>query len=152
MNLQSFWQHPDYLTFKNYTTKLEKEHMVMSEQDLKSAVKNWHRGVEKMTQIAIGYDIEFKAPNPGFLSYSMKDAITWVTFKKEPLQGFTVGLWDGPNRTIDGKAVFDPAYLDMERSGVTSLTELDFTDAVVAFLDIMRKFDGVVVPNVKEMF
>jgi len=147
---QSLWTNPEYLKFKKYTDHLEAMHQQMREDELKSAVKNWQRGVEKMTQLAIGYDVEFVAPNPSFLTYSEKDSITWISFKK--LDGFTVGLWDGPNRTIDGKPVFDPAYLDLELSDVSSLTEMHFTDAIVAFLGVMRKFDGVVVPEVGEFF
>ena len=150
MNMNSFWGHPEYQQFKKYTDKLEKTHMEMSEDVLKKEVKNWNKGVEKMRQIAIGYDIDYEAPNPSFLTYSEKDSIHWVSFKK--LDGFTIGLWDGPNRTIDGKPVFDPAYLDMEMAGIENLTEMHFTDAVIAFLDVMRRFDGVVVPEVKEFF
>ena len=147
---QSFWSHPDYITFKKYTDHLESMHQQMREDELKSAVKNWQKGVDKMTQLAIGYDVEFVPPTPSFLSYSEKDSITWISFKK--LDGFTIGLWGGPNRTIDGKPVFDPAYLDMELSGVKDLTEMAFTDSIVAFLNVMRKFDGVVVPEVKDFF
>jgi hypothetical protein len=150
MSNQSFWGNPEYQKFKKYTDHLEAMHQQMGEKELKDAVKNWHRGVEKMTQLAIGYDVEYKAPAPSFLTYSEKDSITWISFKK--LDGFTIGLWDGPNRTIDGKPVFDPAYLDMELAGVTKLTEMAFTEQIVAFLNVMRKFDGVVVPDVKDFF
>lgn len=147
---QSFWGTSEYQTFKKYTDRLEQTHKQMTEDELKKEVKNWQKGVEKMKQLAIGYDVDYKPPVPSFLSYSEKDSIHWISFKK--LDGFTIGLWDGPNRTIDGKPVFDPAYLDMEMAGVEKLTELHFTDAIVRFLDVMRKFDGVVVPEVKEMF
>jgi len=147
---QSFWSDNTYVTFKKYTDRLEKTHMEMSESDLKREVKNWQKGVEKMKQVAIGYDIEYEAPSPSFLTYSEKDSIHWVSFKK--LDGFTIGLWDGPNRVIDGKPVFDPAYLDMEMAGVENLKEQHFTDAVVSFLGVMKKFDGVVVPEVKNFF
>ena len=147
---QSFWIDPEYKTFKKYTDKLERDHMKMSEGDLKKAVANWNKGVAKMTQIAIGYDIEFQAPNPSFLTYSEKDSIHWVSFKQ--LDGFTIGLWDGPERVIDGKPVFSPSYLDMQFVDIEKLTEMHFTDAVIAFLDVMRKFDGVVVPEKKEFF
>ena len=147
---QSFWSDPGYTQFKKYTDRLERTHKGMSDENLKREVKNWRKGVEKMKQLAIGYDLEYEAPVPSFLSYSEKDAIHWVTFKK--LGGFTVGLWDGPNRTIDGKPVFDPAYLDMEMAGVKNLREQHFTDAIVSFLGVMKKFDGVVVPEVKDFF
>jgi len=148
--MQSFWGNAEYLRFKKYTDRLEMTHKEMDGAELKREVANWKKGVDKMVQLAIGYDIEYKAPNPSFLTCSEKDSIHWVTFKK--LDGFTVGLWDGPNRTIDGKPVFNPSYLDQELSDVSSLTEMHFTDAVIAFLDVMRKFDGVVVPEMQEFF
>lgn len=147
---QSFWVTPEYQKFIRYTEKLEKTHREMDDMELKKHIKNWHSGVEKMQQLAIGYDVEYTPPDPTFLTYSKKDKIHWVKLNK--LDGFTVGLWDGPNAVIDGKPVFDPAYLDFARAGVKKLTEMDFGEAQMTFLEIMKDFDGVALPNISEPF
>ena len=147
---QSFWSNEKYLGFVRYTEKLEKEHMKMSESDLKAAVRNWKKGVEKMTQLAIGYDVNFEPPEPSFLTYSEKDAVKWVVLHK--LDDFKIGLWDGPCRTIDGHPVFDPGYLGFADADLAKIDEMAFTDATVAFLNVMKQFDGVVIPEAQDLF
>ena len=147
---QSFWVTKDYQTFMAYTKKLEREYLDMSDQDLRKACENWSRGAEKMKQIAIGYDTVYTPPTPAFLQYDKKDSIHWVKFNA--LDGFTIGLWDGPNTVIDGKPVFDPAYLDVEAAGMRKITEMDFSEAKMWFLKVMKKFDGVVIPEQADPF
>lgn len=142
---QSFWTHPEYQRFKKYTDKLSDTYKSMSEMDLKTSVENWQRGAEKMQQIAIGYDVEYTPPTPEFLSYSKKDEITWIKFNK--LDGYTIGLWDGPNTVIDGKPVFHPNYLDIAIEDQRSITEMSFTEARLAMFEVFKTFDGVAIPK-----
>jgi len=139
---QSFWSSKEYQEFLRYTESLSKKHLNMSDIELKQAVKNWQRGVEKMTQIAIGFDVIYEAPVPSFLTYSKKDSITWITLTK--LDGYKIGLWDGECTTIDGHPVFNPEYLNFSLAvnGISDITELDFPATRLAMMAVFKEFDG----------